>query len=65
LEDLYPAIMRSKLDELRPEWMKELSREQLERLLVVHAWGLIGIDGLFYLGIEKRQGTEEATEVDP
>ena len=56
--------MRSKIDELRPGWMKDLSRDQLERLLVVHAWGLIGIDGLYYLGIEKRHGTDEATEVD-
>jgi hypothetical protein len=56
--------MRSKLDELRPEWLKGLSRDQLERLLVLHAWGIIGMDGLYFLGIEKRHGTEEATAID-
>jgi hypothetical protein len=56
--------MRSKLDELRPDWLKDLTREQLERLMALHAWGLLGIDGLYFLGIEKRHGTEEATEVD-
>ncbi len=46
------------------EHLKELDREKLIDLIFLHIRDLWSEDGLYYLGIEKRFGTEVATEVD-
>ncbi|MBN1539807.1 MAG: hypothetical protein JW939_06655 [Candidatus Thermoplasmatota archaeon] len=46
------------------ELLKELEGGQYTDLTFMHLRNMWAVDGLYYLGIEKRFGTEAATEVD-
>ena len=41
-----------------------MPRDKLIDLLLMHLRDLWAVDGLYYLGIEKKFGTEEATAID-
>ena len=45
-------------------FLKELSADKGAELLFMHLRNLWAVDGLYYLGIEERFGTEAATEID-
>lgn len=42
----------------------EISKEKLIELLLMQMRNLWAVDGLYYLGIEEKYGTEGATEID-
>ena len=44
--------------------LSELPKEQLLDLFYMHIRGLWTVDGLYFLGIEEKHGTEGATEID-
>jgi len=51
----------------RPEERKlvsELSEDRVADLIFMHLRNMWAVDGLYYLGIEKRFGTEAATDID-
>jgi hypothetical protein len=56
--------MFQKLQELQPDWANTLPRAYIERILTLHAWGVLSVDGLYFLEIEKRYGTPKAVEID-
>ena len=41
-----------------------MDREKLVDLLMLHIRNIWSVDGLYYLGMEKRYGTDAATDVD-
>lgn len=44
--------------------LTQMSKEQLVELLLMQMRNLWAVDGLYYLGIEEKYGTEGATEID-
>jgi len=44
--------------------LKELDQEKYADLTFMHLRNMWAVDGLYYLGIEERFGTEAATEID-
>ena len=46
------------------EWLNELPKERLKDLLFLHIRNLWAVDGVYFLGIEERFGTEPATDID-
>lgn len=44
--------------------LTQMSNEKLVELLFMQMRNLWAVDGLYYLGIEERYGTEGATEID-
>lgn len=46
------------------KWLMELSKEKILDLLFMHIRNLWTVDGLYFIGIEDKFGTEEATEID-
>jgi hypothetical protein len=46
------------------QFLAEMSKKQLIDLLMVHVRNLWRVDGLYYLGIEEKFGTEAATDID-
>ncbi|UCF08134.1 MAG: hypothetical protein JSW28_00100 [Thermoplasmata archaeon] len=44
--------------------LMEMSKERLLDLMLMHIRSLWAVDGLYFLGIEKRFGTESAAEID-
>ena len=46
------------------ELLKEIGMDRIPDLVYMHLRDLWAVDGLYYLGIEKRFGTEAATEID-
>lgn len=44
--------------------LSDMPREDLVNLLFLHLRNLYAVDGLYFLGIEERHGTQEATEID-
>jgi hypothetical protein len=46
------------------EWLRELSKEELIDILFMHIRDLFAVDGLYFLGIEKRFGNGPAVEID-
>lgn len=46
------------------ELLRELDGGQYAELTFMHLRNMWAVDGLYYLGIEKRFGTEAATEID-
>jgi hypothetical protein len=46
------------------EWLRELSNEALVDVLFMHIRDLFAVDGLYFLGIERRFGSEAAVEID-
>ena len=44
--------------------LKELDQDKYADLTFMHLRNLWAVDGLYYLGIEERFGTEAATEID-
>ncbi|MEA3558077.1 MAG: DUF6125 family protein [Candidatus Thermoplasmatota archaeon] len=46
------------------ELLKELSDDKYAELTFMHLRNMWAVDGLYYLGIEERFGTEAATEID-
>ncbi len=44
--------------------IKELGQEKYAELTYMHLRDMWAVDGLYYLGIEERFGTEAATEID-
>jgi hypothetical protein len=45
-------------------WLKSLTENQLKDLFFVHIRDMWAVDGLYFLGIESRFGTESAIEID-
>ncbi|MFQ6061375.1 MAG: DUF6125 family protein [Thermoplasmata archaeon] len=45
-------------------WLKELPKEEIINLMFLHIRNLWAVDGVYFLGIEERFGTEAATEID-
>jgi hypothetical protein len=46
------------------EMLSGLTKDDLIELLFLHLRNLYAVDGLYFLGIEERFGTETATEID-
>lgn len=46
------------------EMLSKLPKDKLVDLLILHIRNLWRVDGLYFLGIEERFGTEAATEID-
>jgi len=46
------------------DWLKNLPDDQLLDLFFVHIRDMWAVDGLYFLGIESRFGTESAVEID-
>ncbi len=46
------------------EILRNLDKEELIKLLLLQVRNVWRVDGLYFLGIEKRFGTEAATEID-
>lgn len=46
------------------KWLKSLPEKQLLDLFFVHVRNMWAVDGLYFLGIEKREGNEAAVEID-
>jgi hypothetical protein len=46
------------------EWLMELSKEELVDVLFMHVRDLFAVDGLYFLGIERKFGGEDALEID-
>lgn len=46
------------------EFLKELPKEKLIDFLFMHIRDIFAVDGLYFLGIEKRFGTEPSVEID-
>ena len=46
------------------ELLAELDDDKYADLTFMHLRNMWGVDGLYYLGIEERFGTEAATEID-
>ncbi|UCH57583.1 MAG: hypothetical protein JSV18_01280 [Candidatus Bathyarchaeota archaeon] len=46
------------------EMLAEMPKERLLALFALHIRNIWRVDGLYFLGIEKRFGTEAATEID-
>jgi len=44
--------------------LMSLSREELHKLLFTHLRNMWAVDGLYFLGIEERWGTDAATDID-
>ena len=44
--------------------LKSMSKDKLLDLFFLHIRNLWRVDGLYFLGIEKRLGTDIATEID-
>ena len=44
--------------------LMEMPRERLVELMFMHIRSLWAVDGLYFLGIEERFGTEGATTID-
>jgi len=44
--------------------LMSLSREELHKLLFTHLRNMWAVDGLYFLGIEERWGTNAATDID-
>jgi hypothetical protein len=44
--------------------IKEIPREKLADFIFLHLRNLWAVDGLYYLGIEEKFGTEAATDID-
>jgi len=42
----------------------EMEKIELVNLLLLHIRDIWTIDGLYYLGVETRHGTKEATKID-
>jgi hypothetical protein len=51
-------------DESDREMLSEMPRAELIEILSLHLRNLYAVDGLYFLGIEERYGTEVATEID-
>ena len=46
------------------DFLNTKSKEELIELLFLHMRNLWAVDGLYFLGIEEKFGTEQATEID-
>lgn len=46
------------------ETLRAIPKEKLLELLFLHIKNIWRVDGLYFLGIEERYGTEAATEID-
>jgi hypothetical protein len=46
------------------EMLESMPRDQLLELFALHIRNIWRVDGLYFLGIEERFGTEAATEID-
>ena len=46
------------------DWLKSLPDEQLHNLFFMYVRNIWSVDGLYFLGIENRNGNEMAVEVD-
>lgn len=46
------------------QFLLEFEKDKLVNLLLMHLRNYWAVDGLYFLGIEKRYGTESATEID-
>ncbi|MEM2916805.1 MAG: DUF6125 family protein [Candidatus Bathyarchaeia archaeon] len=46
------------------DMLSQLSKEKLVELLLLHVRNLWRVDGLYFLGIEEKFGTEAATQID-
>ncbi|MHA1593387.1 MAG: DUF6125 family protein [Candidatus Baldrarchaeia archaeon] len=46
------------------EWLLSLPKEKLVDLLLLQIRNIWRVDGFYFLGIERRFGTEAATEID-
>ncbi len=51
-------------DERDREMIRETPPEELLELMALHVRNIWRVDGLYFLGIEERFGTEAATEID-
>ena len=51
-------------DEKDREMIRETPPEALLELIAIHVRNIWRVDGLYFLGIEERFGTEAATEID-
>ena len=52
------------IPEVDRQMLDELSREELYSYIAMQIRNIWRVDGLYFLGIERRRGTDEATEVD-
>ena len=50
--------------EILPYELKKLDKDSLIKLLLLQVRNVWRVDGLYFLGIEKRFGVEAATEID-
>ena len=46
------------------KFLAEMSKTQLIDLLMIHVRNLWRVDGLYFMGIEEKFGTEAATDID-
>ncbi|MCK5559558.1 MAG: hypothetical protein KAJ51_03150 [Thermoplasmata archaeon] len=46
------------------EYLMSMSKEQLVELMFTHLRNMWSVDGLYYIGIEEKFGTQAATEID-
>lgn len=46
------------------EFLMNMSKERLVELMFTHLRNMWSVDGLYYIGIEDKFGTEAATEID-
>jgi len=59
----YNAILKG-MDEKDKENLMNMPKEKLISIFLENVISLWGVDGLYFLGIEKRFGNESATEID-
>ena len=50
--------------ELDRKLISEIPKDKIADFILLHLRNLWAVDGLYYLGIEEKWGTEEATEID-
>lgn len=46
------------------DFLAEMSKEKLIELLMMHIRNIWRVDGLYFMGIEEKFGTEAATDID-
>ena len=46
------------------ELINKIPRDKISDFIFLHLRNMWAVDGLYYLGIEEKWGTEEATEID-
>lgn len=46
------------------DWLRELSGDELIDAMFMHIRDIFAVDGLYFLGIEEKFGTEAAIEID-